>query len=164
MAYRQYTQCVKPSDYSELSFNTIGILNIIAMVFSGAFFAFILAAVAGGPVGLSIAIGVMVAVVAYLHWWLNGRLICLNDQPCLIGMVRGLHAADPKPWPPGKAGDDDFSMNVLLAPGPTGFRKDFRINNLPVPPVSEYQDALAGKYGLAEQTTILAIFRGLCRR
>jgi hypothetical protein len=156
MAYRQYTKCEEPGDFIDLSLNAIGIRNILILFLSGGFVVWILAVFAGGPAGLMFGIAVFLEIVAYLHWWLNGRLICLHDEPCLIGMVRSLSAADPLE----KAGDDDFSMNVMLAPGPTAFRTDFGSPSLPgpPPPVSDYQGALQGEL-VSEQPSILAIGR-----
>jgi hypothetical protein len=156
MAYRQYTKCEQPGDYVDLSFTAIGFRNIFTMLFGGVFVAFIIWAFVAGPGGLLLAIALVASAVAYLYWWLNGRLICLNDEPCLIGMVRSLSPANPAPW--GKMGDDDFSMNVMLAPAPTAFRTDFIKDNLPPPPVSEYQNALQGKF-VSPQPPILAIGR-----
>ena len=156
MAFRKYTSCVQPGDYINLSFTAIGFRNIFIMLFTGVFAAFIVWAFVAGPGGLLVAIALVASAVLYLHWWLNGRLICLNKEPCLIGMVRGLSAADPAPW--GKMGDDDFSMNVMLAPAPSAFRTDFANDNLPVPPVSDYQGALQGEL-VSPQPSILAIGR-----
>jgi hypothetical protein len=153
MAYRQYTKCEQPGDYVDLSFNAIGFRNIFTMLFGGVFAAFIIWAFVAGPGGLLVAIALVASALAYLHWWLYGRLICLNEEPCLIGMVRTLSAANPAPW--GKMGDDDFSMNVMLAPAPSGFRSDF---TGPPPPVSDYQGALQGKL-VSPQPAILAIGR-----
>lgn len=158
MAYRQYTQCVAPGDYVDLSFKAINLGFLISLVLGLGVAAWLIAAVAGGPAALMFAIGMVASAVAYLYWWLYGRLICLNEEPCLIGMVRSLSPADPIPW--GKMGDDDFSMNVMLAPGPTAFRTDFEKLDLPgLPPsVSAYQNALQGKL-VSPQPSILAIPR-----
>ncbi len=156
MAYRQYTKCEQPGDYVDLSLTAIGFRNIFTMLFTGVFAAFIVWAFVAGPGGLLLAIALVASAVAYLYWWLNGRLICLNDEPCLIGVIRTLSPANPAPW--GKMGDDDFSTNVLLAPGPTAFRTDFIENNLPPPPVSEYQGSLQGGL-VTPQPSILAIGR-----
>ncbi len=156
MAYRQYTQCEEPGDYVDLSFTAIGFRNIIIMILSGGFAAWLIAVFIGGPGALMAAIALFASLVAYLYWWLNGRLICLDGERCLIGMVRTLSAADPLE----KGGDDDFSMNVMLAPGPTAFRTDFGPDGLPgpPPPVSDYQGALQGVL-VSEQASILAIGR-----
>jgi hypothetical protein len=155
MAYRQYTQCEDPKDYIDLSFTAIGWRNIFSLLAGGAFVAFFIAAFIGGPGPLMAAVILFALALAYLHWWLNGRLICLGGERCLIGMVRSLSAANPLE----KAGDDDFSMNVMLAPGPTGFRTDFGPDGLPPPPVSDYQNALQGEL-VSPQPSIHDIGRG----
>jgi hypothetical protein len=159
MAYRQYTECEDPQDYSDLSFTVIGLLNIIGFLVGGTIVAVIVAAVTGGPVALVIAITTFALALSYLRWWLYGRLICLGGEQCLIGMVRGLSPADPIFWK--KSGDDDFSMNIMLAPGPTAFRTDFAKLNLPgtPPPVSDYQNALQGEL-VSPQQSIHDIGRG----
>ena len=156
MAFRQFTQCVQPGEYSDLSFNLIGVLNIIGYLVTGGFAVVLVAAIAGGPVVLMAFIALFVLVVMYLRWWLHGRLICLDDQPCLIGMVRKLSPAEPLE----KGGDDDFSMNILLAPGPTALIEDFGQPNRPdpPPPVSAYQGALQGRL-VSPQPSILGIGR-----
>lgn len=157
MAYRQYTECEEPGSYVNLSFTAIGWRNIWTLVLTGGFTAWLLAVFVGGPGWLMFAIAMFASAVAYLYWWLNGRLICLGGERCLIGMVRTLSAADPLE----KAGDDDFSINVMLAPGPTAFRSDFEPDGSlpgPRPPVSEYQGALQGDL-VSEQASILAIGR-----
>lgn len=156
MAFRQYTQCMQPGDYINLGFTAIGIRNILIIVLSGGFLAWLIAVFIGGPGALMGAIALFISIVFYLHWWLNGRLICLGGEVCLIGMVRGLSPADPLE----KFGDDDFSMNVMLAPGPTGFPSDFetKIPPEPAPPVTDYQNALQGKL-VSPQPSILAIGR-----
>lgn len=159
MAYRQYTECEDAKDYSDLSFTVIGLLNIIGFLGTGTIVAIIVAAITGGPASLLIAISTFALTLAYLRWWLYGRLICLGGERCVIGMVRGLNHADPIFW--GKAGDDDLSMNVMLAPGPSAFRKDFGTPKVPgpPPPVSDYQNALQGEM-VSPQQSILDIGRG----
>lgn len=156
MAYRQYTRCVQPGDYVNFGFTAVGIRNLLAMLFGGIFLAFLTWAIIGGPGALLAAISVMISIIVALHWWLNGRLICLNDEPCVIGLVRSLSAADPSPT--GKMGDDDFSMNLLLPPGPTALRQDYTPEHPPQPPVSDYQNARQGRL-VQPHPSILAISR-----
>lgn len=117
MAYKQYTSCVNLGNYIDLGFNPVGIANTILMVFTIGLIAFAVIAIAGGPVAITAAIAVVSAVIIYLNWWLYGRLICLGDDPrncAIIGMVLSHGPSDPFE----KAGDNDYTMNVLLAPGP----------------------------------------------
>lgn len=117
MAYKQYTSCVDPVNYVDMGFNTTGIINIIVMVLVYGFFAIVIAAITGGPAAIIAAIALVAAIINYLNWWLNGRLICLGDDPrncAIIGMVLRHGPSDPLE----KAGDNDYTMNVMLAPGP----------------------------------------------
>lgn len=156
MAYRQYTSCEQPGDYVDFSLNAIGIRNILIVVLSGGFGAWLIAVFAGGPLALMAAVALFVSLVAYLVWWLHHRLICLGGDRCLVGMVRSLGPANPIE----KAGDNDFSMNVLLAPGPTAFISDFGSPSVPGPPpdVAAYQTATQGVL-VSPQPQILAIGR-----
>jgi hypothetical protein len=152
MAFRQYTSCEQPGDYVDFSFNAIGIRNILILVLSGGFGAWLIAVFVGGPLALMAAVALFVTVVAYLVWWLHHRLICLGGDRCLVGVVRSLGPANPLE----KAGDNDFSMNILLAPGPTALRQDFGAN--PAPPIAEYQTQVQGVL-VSPQPQILAIGR-----
>src|SRR5215207_4255365 len=120
LPFKEYTDCVKPSNYVDLSFTAIGFRNIIVLLLSGGFLAWIGAVFLGGPALILGAIALFTSIVIYLHWWLNGRLICLGGEKCMIGVVTGAGPADPIE----KGGDNDFSMNVLLAPGPTNYVAD----------------------------------------
>lgn len=163
MARHEFTTCVDADDFVNFGFNAIGLRNIFAVIASGGVGSWLIAVFLGGPGGLIFAVFMLTSLVAYLHWWLHGRLICLGGERCMIGMVRSLSAADPAPW--GKAGDNDFSINLLLAPGPTALRSDFspdsNIEALrgPPPPVAEYQSALQGEL-LSEQPAVAQAGRG----
>jgi hypothetical protein len=119
MAFRQYTSCVSPGNYVDLGFNIVGISQILLLVLSMGFVAFFLASLLGGPAGIWIAIALDTSFIIYFYWWLHGRLICLSgDQlQCLIGVITGLGPSNPLD----KGGDNDFTMNLLLASGPTNF-------------------------------------------
>lgn len=119
MAYKQYTKCVKPADYIDLGLNIVGISNFFLLLFAAGFVAFAVIAIAGGPVGITIAIAAVTTMIIMLRWWLFGRLICLGDPPencAIIGMVRSHGNSDPSIG--GKYGDNDYTMNLMLAPGP----------------------------------------------
>ncbi|MDX2249540.1 MAG: hypothetical protein SF052_22340 [Bacteroidia bacterium] len=118
MAYKQFTSCVKPSNYVDLSFTSSGVLGILGLLLTVGIAAFLGIALLGGPTSVVIVLALVVAAITYLEWWLNGRLICLNeaDRNCaIIGMVLGAGPSDPL----SKSGDNDFTMNLMLAPGPT---------------------------------------------
>src|SRR5256885_2505938 len=146
MAFRQYTECVKPGNYVNLGGTAIGIRNILILALTGQFAAWPIYILAGGPAGLIAAIALFISIVAYLTWWLHGRLICLGGDQCLIGVVTGLRPSDPVE----KAGDNDFTMNVLLAPGPTKFTEHKTV----------YWNTQPQGHLVAENQAVLAIGRG----
>jgi hypothetical protein len=146
MAFKEYTDCVKPSDYVDMSFTAVGYLTIVTMVISGAFLAILGAVLLGGHAAIWAGIALFTSIVIYLDWWLNRRLICLGGERCLIGVVTGAGPADPIE----KGGDNDFSMNVLLAPGPTNYVQDKTV----------YWNTLPQGHLVSERPEILAIGRG----
>jgi hypothetical protein len=144
MSVKRYTSCVAPSDYTDLSFTAIGFRNVFLLILSGGFIAWIAVVILGGPL-IAYAIALFTSAVIYLDWWLHGRLICLGLDQCLVGIVTGLGPADPVE----KGGDNDFSMNVLLAPGPINYAE----------PKSKYWNTLPQGHLVAEHPDILAIGR-----
>jgi hypothetical protein len=126
MGYRQYTDCVEPSNFFDLGFTYLFLTGLIATISTGLI-------VAAGTVGASIPIlaaliALVTVLITFLLWWLYGRLVCLGGERCLIGKVLGR----PSVKPTAKAGDDDASINVLLPPGPS------QLGQLPL---TLYQDA-----------------------
>jgi hypothetical protein len=121
MAFKQYTKCVPPGDYVDFGFNIVGISNIILLLLTAGFTAFAVIAIAGGPVGITLGIAAITAVIVFLRWWLFGRLICLGKDPrncAIVGMVAGHGHSDPSIGSDSKYGDNDYTMNIFLAPGP----------------------------------------------
>jgi hypothetical protein len=145
MAAKQYTECVQPDDYVDLSGTAVGFRNILILLLSGLFTAWLIAVLVGGPPFLIGAIALFTTIVIYLTWWLHGRLICLGRE-CLVGVVTGAGPSDPAD----KAGDNDFTMNVLLAPGPTKFTEDKHV----------YWETEPQGHLVAENDAILGIGRG----
>jgi hypothetical protein len=129
MAYRQYTSCVSPGNFVDFGFNLVGMSQALLLVLTMGFIVFFLASLLGGPTAIWIAIALDAAFIVYFIWWLYGRLICLGGEKCLIGVITGLGPANPL----SKGGDNDFSMNLLLAPGPTNytFPNDFYWHSVP---------------------------------
>ena len=113
MAFKEYTKCVKPEDYIDLSpESTQGLIYLITM---GAVFIASILALILTPAGVYVALGLMIQIVIWLRWWLYGRLICLgeNEDTCaVIGKVV-FHRSTPGLK---KGNDNDYSMNLLLAP------------------------------------------------
>ncbi len=120
MAFKQYTKCVDPGSFTDASPNGwVGKLFIAGGVL--ALLAVVTLAIVAAATPLSskpailTAIGLVLAIIAFLTWWLEGRLICLDeaDRNCaIIGRVQSHGLSDKF-----KGGDDDFTMNLLLAPG-----------------------------------------------
>jgi hypothetical protein len=121
MAYKEYTSCVKPSHYVNMGGTAIGFRNIGILLATNGLAAFLIIAFLGAPWKLMLAIALFTSMVIYLYWWLHVRLISLAGETCVVGVITGLGPADPAPTTDGKWGDNDFSMNVLLAPGPTNY-------------------------------------------
>jgi hypothetical protein len=62
-------------------------------------------------------LAVLALLISFYLWYLHGRLICLgpdDDNCAIIGTVRSHSQSDPGE----KYGDDDYTMNLWLAPGP----------------------------------------------
>jgi hypothetical protein len=102
MAYVQHTKCIAPSSWSGLA------PGLIATAIGAAI------ALLAGAVFAALAIGAIVALVQYCHWWLYGRLVCLGGDRCAVGLLVATHP------PSGKSGfdafDTDYSIDLLLAP------------------------------------------------
>ena len=120
MAFKQYTKCVAPEDFLDLSpENWVGkvligqgILALLAIV--GLAIAAALTPLSSKP-AILVAIVLVLEIIAFLTWWLEGRLICLDeeDRNCaIIGRVQSHGLSDSF-----KGGDDDYTMNLLLAAG-----------------------------------------------
>ncbi|HEV2805724.1 MAG TPA: hypothetical protein VGW57_12430 [Chthoniobacterales bacterium] len=123
MAYRQYTSCVNPGNFHDLGFTYLGWFGAVSAIVTF----FTVSVVSGWAAAILPAlIAMFVVLVSFLIWWLYGRLICLGGQKCLIGVVLGRG----HPQPLTKAGDDDATMNVVLAPSPIDF-------SLPSKPVDQ---------------------------
>lgn len=115
MAFEQYTRCVRPADYRKRSYWEMA---ATAAAVTGALSA--LAAVAAEPwclVFLAPVFGI-VFLIGYCRNWLYERLICLNGDRDVIGMIAsvsppvGLFKLE---WPFINADwDNDYSINLLL--------------------------------------------------
>lgn len=120
MAYVQHTRCVEPGDYTDASPNgwvgklfiaggTLALLAVITLSIVAA------ATPLSSKPAILTAIGLSLAIIAFLSWWLEGRLICLNeaDRNCaIIGRVESHGLAGTF-----KGGDDDYTMNLVLPAG-----------------------------------------------
>ena len=100
-----YTTCVSVDNHKGLAF-WVG-----AGLLGGVVAAIATLAIGGAP---WLTIPALVLVIAYCHWWLTDRLVCLGGERCAIGI---LGAIEP---PENKKGldkfDTDYSINLILAP------------------------------------------------
>lgn len=120
MAFQQYTRCVDPENFTDVSPENwvgkvligAGILQLLAIV--GLAIAAALTPLTSKP-AILLAILLVLEIIAFLTWWLEGRLICLNEEErncAIIGRVDTHGLSDDF-----KGGDDDYTMNLILAPG-----------------------------------------------
>jgi hypothetical protein len=150
MGYRQYTSCVTPLYFGpDLSFTHNSWQSYAGLtVFIGLIVAGIAASL--NVYVVVITIGLVVMLITFLTWWLYGRLICLGGEECVIGVAMGR----PHSLPRQKAGDDDSSFNILLAPGPTAIHPD-KVKDIPK---EVYWNEIQGRL-TKEQDSILQIGR-----
>jgi hypothetical protein len=166
--YRKYTTCVKATDFTPSPLSSAAVaatwLIVIAMIVSP----LELLAV---PWYLPILIGLVIGLIAACNWYLNGRLICLgtrfscidqngnpvplpDNQECAIGVIGAPgHPGLFRPRTDGlnysKFGDDDSTMDILLAPGPITFDANKQ----------DYWNQVQG-YLVAENNDILSVGLG----
>jgi hypothetical protein len=120
MAAKKYTTCIEPEHYVlDLGTHLLGFASIALLALTIGFVAYAIIAIAGGPIAITAAVAVLTLWISIYLWYLHGRLICLgpDNRTCaIIGVVRSHGQSDPS-WGE-KYGDDDYTMNLWLAPGP----------------------------------------------
>ncbi|MBL0053872.1 MAG: hypothetical protein IPP29_21460 [Bacteroidetes bacterium] len=149
MAYKEFTRCVKPESFVDLAANFNGWRRL---GFTGVAEFILIAPLALFAGTLPVVIALVIQIIIFLDWWLNGRLICLGgaDDNCLIGAVK----IKRKPAPKKKGGDDDATMDVYLADGPI----TSKVGDL-FRPKEEFFNAPQGDF-LKPQASVTAIGRG----
>ena len=111
MAFRQYTSCIKPANFSDTFAGHEGL--IVTLIVGVLYLLSLVAAAIWNPAFIVLAIGGISYLIVYLEWWLHGRLICLSEEDeCIIGVALGKPSVKAKE----KGGDNDASFNVALAP------------------------------------------------
>jgi hypothetical protein len=161
MTYKKYTNCVQPENFIDLGFTSNGIRNIILLLLTTGPIAFIAIILAGNLTDRALIMGAIALVAplsTFLYWWLNGRLICLGDDSrncAIIGMVMSAGASDTRK----KAGDNDFTMNVLLALAPTHVEFNSENKLILAEPKEAYWEPPLGHL-VAENPKILGIQQG----
>ena len=96
MAYRQYSHCVQPADYVDPLPRTDNALEVIGAILDGVLGGWLPDAVLG------------------CDWLLGGKLVCLGGDECAIGNITHFEPPSDKSFPANL--DNDFSLNILLAP------------------------------------------------
>jgi hypothetical protein len=114
MAYRQYTHCVQPADYVDPLPRTDNAFEVIVAIFD------------------TVLGGWLPDAILGCDYLLGGKLVCLGGDECAIGHVTHFEPPSEKSFP--KNLDNDFSLNILLAPqglgnfaGVTDNRVDFQM-------------------------------------
>ena len=112
MAYRQYTRCVQPADYVDPIPRTDSAIEKIAAAFD------------------TVLGGWLPDAILGCDYLLGGKLVCLGGDECAIGTITHFEPPSEKSFPSNL--DNDFSLNILLAPQGLGDftfesdnRKDF---------------------------------------
>jgi hypothetical protein len=144
MAGRQYTRCVQPEDFKPYGFwHAIEELFPVAVIAGGAVaFMVLIAAAAAAATWLVVGWGVIALIVEFMYytldWMLNEKLICLyrtgadcgdgGNQVCAIGEVGAFEVVGEDKNPIEDV-DNDFCINLILAPIDENFHRDFAANH-----------------------------------
>jgi hypothetical protein len=121
--YPAYTQCAEASDYDSL--NQYVQAGIAALLAGGVAAVIVLASGLPWCYLLAAELGIWAAGLAYCHWWLNGRLICLPAEVsattgpavdvCAVGMFVSADQLQPSAWPYDLPDlDTDWCMDIVL--------------------------------------------------
>jgi hypothetical protein len=120
MAYRQYTHCVQPTDYVDPLPRTSNALQVIGAIVDGLLGGWLSDAILG------------------CDYLLGGKLVCLGGDECAIGRITHFEPPSSKSFPANL--DNDFSLNIVLAPQGLG---DFTFKD----PKANFWHAEAGPQG-----------------
>jgi hypothetical protein len=102
MGYTQYTKCVEAKDHGGKTVYTLAIIGTIVV------------ALIAGLINPYALVAALVTLIAYCHWWLYDRLICLGGEKCAIGLLGNVEPPEDKSFPGSL--DTDYSINLILAP------------------------------------------------
>jgi hypothetical protein len=104
---QKHFHCVAPADFKPLQAQTLGILSLILAIVAGASASILIGVVAG-----VVFIAGVFDLCRFLH---GGKLVCLEEDVCVIGRVTKLI-----PVGSDKSGldkmDDDFTFEIVLSP------------------------------------------------
>lgn len=136
--YQKFTQCTSIGGYVPLkSAYFIALVALIPLL--GVWLA-----LAASLVVIPVLIALVLGAIAFCTWYLYHRLICLNPKEvCAIGVVTNVLRPNLSTVF-SKAGDNDATINILLAPGPLNTNQD----------ISAYTNHAQGNL-IAEQAYII---------
>ncbi len=121
MPYQKYTQCTSVSGYVPLQTAYFAALIALVPVLGAVL------VIATSLWLIPILISLVVAAIAFCTWYLYHRLICLSPQQvCAIGVITDILHPNAITTV-GKGGDNDATINVLLAPGPLDYNEDLLV-------------------------------------
>jgi hypothetical protein len=104
---QKHFHCVAPADFKPLQAPTLGIASLIFAIVAGASLSILL-----GVVSAALFIAAVFDLCRFLH---GGKLVCLEEDVCVIGRVTKLI-----PVGSDKSGlekmDDDFTFEIVLSP------------------------------------------------
>lgn len=155
MAFRQFTTCVRPDRYVNVSVTYRVLTGLVTAILA------LVAGLVTSPLSVALgysAIVLLIALISFLYWWLNGRLICLSDtDQCVLGVVLGRPSVQPFK----KAGDDDASIYVVLAPSPVNLNPRLHLPETIAddPPEVYWGNPVQGAI-VTPQNAVLALGRG----
>jgi len=159
--YRKYTTCVKAKDFTPSPLSSAAVAATWVILIAALVSPLELLAITWY---LPILIGLVIGLIAGCNWYLHGRLICLgsqftctgtgplpDNQECVIGVIGAPgHVGLFRPRISGlnysKWGDDDSTMDILLAPGPINYEAD----------KTDYWSQVQG-YLLAENSDVVGV-------
>jgi hypothetical protein len=137
MPYNQYTSCVQAPNHVKMDQYIQATIQASIAGGIGALFV----AAAGMPWCLLVVVEIaaMMWLLAYCHWWLDDRLICLGGDKLAIGMLISVEPPEEKSG--FDALDTDYSINLLLPPNMPGAGQAAVESSLPYGFLTKEQDA-----------------------
>jgi hypothetical protein len=143
MAGPQYTSCVQPEDFKPYDMTRLLLMTSIIGATVGIFFLSIVeytvAILSSGFVSIFVAWGIIADIVLCLHytcdWMLNEKLVCLyrpgevdcGGEVCALGEVGDIEEVGEDKNPISGI-DNDFCINLILAPIDEAIHKMFAMN------------------------------------
>ncbi len=117
----EYTKCVQPQDYKDPPgwLGAVGMAAFVAAMSTLINYLLAGAAAMGAMAGgITVFLFLMIFLLAWVRWWLYGRLICLGGERCAIGLVISVEPPERKTGV--ERFDSDYSFNLLLPPHQIG--------------------------------------------